>query len=88
MRELFNFIKECLSSTGDASYTRCAGFTTLYFYLLWATYKISGGAAIKDIDIPITLAAFLFGLYGLGKVADTVIAVKGATNANQPPPAP
>lgn len=67
MRELIDFIKGVMSSGTNESYTRCAGFTTLYFYLLWATYKISGGAAMKDIDIPPYLALFLAGLYGLGE---------------------
>ncbi|HEY5514276.1 MAG TPA: hypothetical protein VIK40_11595 [Geomonas sp.] len=66
MREFIYFMKGALDSQRSESYTRCAGFTTLYFYLLWATYRISGGCAIKDVDIPPTLAAFLFALYGFG----------------------
>lgn len=69
MREFIDYMKGMLDSQRSESYTRCAGFTTLYFYLLWATYKVSGGVAIKDIDIPPNLALFLFGLYGVGELA-------------------
>lgn len=77
MREIANFLKACLSVKGEPSYTRCAGFTTLYFYLLWATYRISGGATIQAIDMPANLAFFLFGLYCIGKGAETIVSVKG-----------
>ena len=80
MRELADFLKRCLSDKGEPSYTRCAGFTTLYFYLLLATYRISGGSKIVDIDIPGNLALFLFGLYGVGKIASTVAQVKGTAD--------
>lgn len=82
MRELIDYIKDMLSGNNNASYTRGAGFTTLYFYLLWATYKISSGVAIKDIDIPPYLALFLFGLYGISKISDTVANLKGAANGS------
>lgn len=68
MQELVDYLKGMLDSQRSESYTRCAGFTTLYFYLLWATYKVSGGTAIRDVDIPPYLALFLFGLYGIGEV--------------------
>jgi hypothetical protein len=84
MKELSEFLKRCLSDKGEPSYTRCAGFTTLYFYLLWATFKISSGVPIKDVDMPVILAGFLFGLYGVGKVSETVTAVKGAANVDTP----
>jgi hypothetical protein len=67
MRELVEFLKGVLDSQRSESYTRTAGLVTLYFYLMWATYKISEGAAIKDVDIPLTLAGFLFALYGFGE---------------------
>lgn len=67
MRELVDFLKGVMSTGTSESYTRCAGFTTLYFYLLWATYKVAGGTAIKDVDIPPVLAGFLFALYGFGE---------------------
>lgn len=67
MKELVDFMKGVLDSQRSESYTRCAGFTTLYFYLLWATYHISKGAAIKDVDMPPVLAGFLFALYGFGE---------------------
>lgn len=77
-REFIDFMKGVLDSQRSESYTRFAGLTTLYFYLLWATYKISGGVAIKDIDIPPTLAAFLFALYGFG---EWIKSKKGNDNA-------
>lgn len=77
MRELADFLKGVLSSGTQQSYTRCAGFTTLYFYLLWASYKVAGGARISDVDIPPVLAAFLFALYGVGEY----FKAKGGSNA-------
>lgn len=77
MRELIDFIKGMLSSTGAESYTRTSGFMTLYAYLWWATFKISSGAMIKDVDIPPTLALFLATLYGTGEYFKS----KGAQNA-------
>jgi hypothetical protein len=84
MKELADFIKACLSDKGEPSYTRCAGFTTLYFYLLWATYKISGGATIHDIDIPGNLALLLFGLYALNRGASGAVDIfqKGPANGS------
>lgn len=79
MEEFVDFMKGVLDSQRSESYTRCAGFTTLYFYLLWATYRISGGCAIKDVDIPPTLAAFLFALYGFG---EWIKSKKEAVNAD------
>lgn len=83
MKELIDYLKQMLSGDNTASYTRGAGFTTLYFYLLWATYRVSGGAAIKDVDIPPYLALFLFGLYGVSKAVDGITAAKGTTNGSQ-----
>lgn len=83
MRELVDFIKGMLSSTGTESYTRTSGFMTLYAYLWWATYKICSGVAIKDVDIPPTLALFLAALYGTGEY----FKAKGAQNATTDNPA-
>jgi len=77
MKELVDFLKGMLSTGTQESYTRGAGFTALYFYLLWATYKISGGAAMTEIDIPPVLAGFLFALYGFGEWSK-----RGQANAN------
>jgi hypothetical protein len=79
--EFFGYMRAMLSSGTDESYTRGAGFTSLYFYLLWATFKISQGVAIKDVDIPPMLALFLSALYGFGEW----MRHKGAQNANQDP---
>jgi hypothetical protein len=79
MTELWKFMKGVLDSQRTESYTRVAGLSTLYFYLMWATYKISAGVAIKDVDIPPVLAGFLFALYGFGEWIKTQ---KGGANGN------
>lgn len=91
MRELIDFIKGCLDSQRSESYTRTAGFTTLYFYLLWATYKVSCGVPMAEIDMPKILAAFLFCLYGFGETVKAVIfwiQGKGGNNAATDNPVP
>ncbi len=69
-----HFLRQLLSESGEASFSRAGALLALLFACGWVSYLVWRTGALPGLE---GLTFFIASLYGLGKVGETVQRVLG-----------
>lgn len=71
--------KKVLSAGGEASFGRAGTAFVVCALVVWGSYQVFSGKGIPDV--PTAWVSIIGLLWGVGKITEGVVAVKGGANA-------